>query len=239
MARRHSISETETQEESFLEFHVLRTACNEGKKTKTTQAYSFLETSMPHTNLQKLFTELTKLCNSSGSRNEHIISSTSICKEYTKYVHWNMELTILPDGSSFCHQVSVLPIESKLSELPNHILPTKTSKLKIANDFFPSKYSYHSVCDTVDVIFPWGSAINVILRLKLEENRSQATHQAKTVKKLYEIQGQKNTWCEILVQAPEYTHEVKSALQFILDSLNKKKKEPTIPCATDDCSVDT
>ena len=139
------------------------------------------------------------------------LGKVDVCRDYTVYSHQNLELTVYPDGSSFCHQVNRLPLAEK--KYPS-FMGIQMIRKKIANDIFPSRYTYDAVTDTIDVIFPWTEQVDVIIRLRVEEN-DQNTNSAPSVAELHEVQGKNDTWVEIMVKSVDVSKEVYECLEFL------------------------
>lgn len=140
------------------------------------------------------------------------LGKVEMCRDYTVYSYQNLELTVYPDGSSFCHQVSRLPyvLDKKYASF----LGIQTLRKKIANDIFPSRYKYDSVIDTVDVIFPWTEEIEIILRLRIEEG-DHHTDPAPSVEELYEVQSKNDIWVEVMVKSIDVKREVYECMEFL------------------------
>lgn len=140
------------------------------------------------------------------------LGKVEICRDYTVYSYQNLELTVYPDGSSFCHQVSRLPYP--LDKTYSSILGLESIRKKIANDIFPSRYTYDSVIDTVDVIFPWTKEVEIILRLRIEEG-DHHTDPAPSVEELYEVQSKNDIWVEIMVKSLDVQRDVYECIEFL------------------------
>jgi hypothetical protein len=120
-----------------------------------------------------------------------------IIKEYSVYRHNDMELTLFPDGSCFCRQISIK--ELKDEKVPLYI--TYVKKHKIANDVFPCKYMYHSAKDIVDVIFHVNEDIQIILRTNYENNIQEKIKELQDLGRPRKIQSSSQTWCELSIVA--------------------------------------
>ncbi len=90
---------------------------------------------------------------------------------------------------------------------------------KIANDGFPSRHTYDSVLDTVDVVFSWSEKVEIILRLRIEESD---THVAPSTTELHTFQPP--TWVEVWVKSSELNPDIYDALRFVEESTEKRKK---------------
>lgn len=133
--------------------------------------------------------------------------------EYSVYKHRDLELTVLPDGSSFCHQVLRKPVEDR--SLPStdlrcpKILVVINDKTKVSNDIFPPKYSYDDVYDNIDIVFPWpidnldhkpiNHPISIVISTR---NQTDKRSEARSVKNLGKpsVTTNKDIWCEIYVK---------------------------------------
>lgn len=120
----------------------------------------FFNTSISQSDIRKIFTYFSKKI---GQNNELI-------KEYSVYKNDDLELTVYPDGSSFCWNSSFkLLNDSKVSDNINIIY---VEKYKLSNDLFPCLYSYESVVDIIDIIFNINKNISVVISTNYENNRN-------------------------------------------------------------------
>lgn len=148
----------------------------------------FLDIKIPFEKTRNIFEKLQEIF---GENNE-------IIKEYSIYKYNDLELTVFPDGSSFCLQVSTKKLED--NKTPKEIIVTHKEKYKISNDYFPCKFSYNSSIDVIDVIFTIKKGINIILSTIYENNKNN--------NKLTSIEDLgrpllsnklENIWCELYV----------------------------------------
>lgn len=215
---------SETGEESCIQYYILESACRANASKKF-----FFQTSIPQNNIINCFRALREL-----------LGANEICKDYSILEHNNFHMTIFPDGSCFCHQVYISFITDDIDDSSDHTTcAISVLRKKIANDYFPSRYSYDQITDIVDTVFKWSDDVNIVFRLKLIENNDQKLKNATDLLKLYDIQGIQTSWCELFVQVNNVTDENKesilSALSFLKASLQKKK---TNPSSNDDCNED-
>lgn len=148
----------------------------------------FLDVGISVEKIRKVFAKLQEIF---GENNELI-------KEYSVYKHNDMELTVFPDGSSFCRQVSVKEVEDTTT--PDGIIVTYKEKHKMSNDYFPCKFVYNSAIDVIDVVFNVKDGIKIILNTIYENNRS--VEKLKTIESLGRQRRAKKSnkvWCEIYV----------------------------------------
>ena len=163
----------------------------------------FIDVGIPVEKIRKVFATLQERF---GENNELI-------KEYSVYKHNDMELTVFPDGSSFCRQVSVKEIEDKTT--PDSVIVTYKEKHKISNDYFPCKFIYSSAIDVIDIVYNVKKGIKIVLSTIYENNRS--TEKLKTIESLSRAnQATKSDkiWCEAYVNV-ECTCDVKDVYETI------------------------
>jgi len=170
------------KKEDYIEYHFSN---NIGEnKTKP-----FFDIEIPVNKIRKVFGQLSEKY---GENNE-------VIKEYSIYKHNDLELTVFLDGSSFCSQVSLKEVQ--VPSIPNGIIVIYKEKHKISNDYFPSKYTYSSIIDVVDVIFTAKNGINIILSTIFENNRK--VEKLKSIENLSisrNVISSENVWCEIYVK---------------------------------------
>lgn len=177
------------------------------KAGQTKRLAPYLETDQTARVVQKLFSLLRKR-----------FGVVEMYKDYSVYKHRNMELTVLPDGSSFCHQVFRKPLEDK--GLPNSdpeslgtikILAELNEKVKISNDLFPPAYVYDEILDAIDIVFPWSSNISIVLSTCLDtqwmNERSQEVRNVKNIGRSTNNQDRDHLWCEVYVRV-DYDSDV-------------------------------
>jgi hypothetical protein len=203
--------------EKAIEYHFLKSFCST-KKRKTVVPY--METDLPAKSVQNLFSSLRKKLG--------IVES---CKEYSLYRHWNMVLTVLPDGSSFCHQVLCKPLEDKELQSSGSaaanpkILVVYSEKVKISNDIFPPEFSYDEILDVVDIGFPWSEHIEVVLstRYQNDETSSHTSGSVKNMGRPVKIQDSSKLWCEmyIKVDCECSVEDVHECVRFVERSLKQ------------------
>lgn len=145
-----------------------------------------------------------------------------IIKEYSTYKHNDMELTVFPDGSSFCRQVIIREVQD--TKVPDGICVTYKEKFKISNDYFPCKYLYNSAIDVIDVIFNVTNDIKIVLSTTYENNRK--IRKLKKVESLgmpNKIKKSKNTWCELYVTVGCScdVDDVHNTINFVMDTMNE------------------
>ena len=157
----------------------------------------FLDIEIPVNKIRKVFE---KLSEKYGENNE-------VIKEYSIYKHNDLELTVFSDGSSFCRQVSLTEVQDP--SIPNGIVVVYKEKHKISNDYFPSKYTYGSVVDVVDVIFTAKNGINIVLSTIFENNRkAEKLNSIENLCISRNVRSSDYVWCEIYVTV-ECTCDVK------------------------------
>lgn len=167
------------KKEEYIEY---RFSYNNDKKP-------FVDVGIPLEKVKKLFTNLQEKF---GENNE-------IIKEYSIYKHDDMELTLFPDGSSFCRKVSTKKIED--SNTSNNILVTYKEKTKIPNDNFPCSFVYNSVCDIIDIIYNINNEIQIVLNTSYENNRIY--EKLKTIESLGRANRPTKSnkiWCEVYLK---------------------------------------
>jgi len=148
----------------------------------------FLDVEIPVNKIRNVFE---KLSEKYGENNEQI-------KEYSLYKHNDLELTVFPDGSSFCRQISLKEVQDP--SVPEGIIVVYKEKHKISNDYFPCKYTYDSAVDTIDVVFNAASGINIILSTIFENNKK-----TEKIKNIWDIgrsrkvKSSHDVWCEVYV----------------------------------------
>ena len=129
------------------------------KSTKSIVTSPYIDVEIPVDKIQDVFSML---------REKY--GETENIKEYSIYKHNDLELTVFPDGSSFCRQIIVK--ELKDINIPMGIFVNYKEKFKISNDYFPCKYVYNSSIDIVDVIFTLSNDIKIVLSTVYENNRN-------------------------------------------------------------------
>ena len=148
----------------------------------------FLDIGIPIEKITKVFS---KLQEKFGENNE-------IIKEYSIYKYNDMELTVFPDGSSFCRQIYVKKIED--NKTPDNIIVTYKEKHKISNDYFPCKFSYNSVIDVIDIVYNVKKGINIILSTNYENNKNkEILKNIENLGKETSSSKSNNVWCELYV----------------------------------------
>jgi hypothetical protein len=134
---------------------------------------------------------------------------SELCKEYTIYKYRNLEMTVLPDGSSFCHQVLYKPVQDKNIEYSDfnksaydvRVLISINERVKISNDVFPSEYNYDDVIDTIDIIFKWSDKISIVLSTKYQSDNSDNTvTKIKEITRPDRIESSDKLWAEIYLK---------------------------------------
>lgn len=168
--------------ENFIEYHFSN---NKDKKP-------YLDVEIPVEKIRKVFDNL---------RNTY--GEVEIIKEYSTYKHNDLELTVFPDGSSFCRQIDIRELKDEkvndiLEETGLDMSVVYKEKHKISNDYFPCKFKYYSALDMIDVIFNVNKEIKIILSTCYENNRNM--EKIKSIDKLgrpCKIRHSSNTWCEL------------------------------------------
>jgi len=176
-----------------IEYHFLRSLISESEKSVKVPK-PFLETNISSLVCRRLFSAL---------RNR--LGIVESLKEYSTYKYRNLELTVLPDGSSFCHQVRCKPLEDEglpISDLKRpKVLVMMNERVKISNDIFPPEYTYDDVFDNVDIVFPWGDGISVVMSARFSSDNMSTD--ARTVRGMGrpEKTGESDKlWCEVYVK---------------------------------------
>lgn len=152
------------------------------------------------------------------SLSERLGENNETINEYSIYKNQNLELTVFPDGSSFCRQVILKKVDNK--KVPDNVFINYKEKHKISNDIFPSRYSYNSVVDIIDVIFDIDDGIKIILSTIYENNKSN--EKIKNVESLGNprvFNKSKNVWCEVYIST-----EVKIDYERVVDTINYVKE---------------
>jgi len=145
-----------------------------------------------------------------------------IIKEYSTYKHNDMELTVFPDGSSFCRQVTMH--EVKDTRVPSGIFVTYKEKYKISNDYFPCKYIYNSALDVIDVIFNVTDKIKIVLSTTYENNRTvEKLKKIEDLGRPSKIKRSKNAWCELYVTVGCScdVEDVHNTINFVKDVIDE------------------
>ena len=150
-----------------------------------------------------------------------------IIKEYSTFKHNDLELTVFPDGSSFCRQIESRKLQDQkineeLDDSKLDIFVTYKEKHKISNDFFPCKYIYYSALDIIDVIFNVNKDIKIVLSTIYENNRN--LEKIKSIEKIGRpnmIKHSSNTWCEMymVVDCASDVDDVHNTIEFIKECL--------------------
>jgi hypothetical protein len=123
---------------------------------------------------------------------------TENIKEYSTYKNNDLELTVFPDGSSFCRQIIVKEVND--INIPSGIFVNYKEKYKISNDYFPCKYVYNSSLDVVDVIFTISNDIKIVLSTIYENNRNfEKVKKVEDLGRPDKIKKSKNAWCEMYI----------------------------------------
>jgi hypothetical protein len=157
------------------------------KSTKSIVTSPYIDVEIPVDKIQDVFSML---------REKY--GETENIKEYSIYKHNDLELTVFPDGSSFCRQIIVK--ELKDINIPMGIFVNYKEKFKISNDYFPCKYVYNSSIDIVDVIFTLSNDIKIVLSTIYENNRNfSKVKKVEDLGRPDKIKKSKNAWCELYV----------------------------------------
>lgn len=194
-------------DEVYFEYKFLKTYIIEEKKP-------YYDTSIPAKNIEKLFNSLREKFN-----------DTEICKDYSFYKKGNMVMTVFPDGSSFCNQLTTQPLEDKNlkeSSLNNpQILVTYNKKSKVSNDVFPLDYVFDDVYDIIDTIFNWDSNISVIFSTKYQSDILAESKTVKTLGRPQKINTSDQLWCEVFVRAKgtSSVEEIHKCLDFVKNNI--------------------
>jgi hypothetical protein len=146
------------KKEESIEYRFSNNIGGNVKSTKPTSASPYIDVEIPVDKIQAVFSIL---------REKY--GETENIKEYSTYKNNDLELTVFPDGSSFCRQIIVK--EVKDINIPSGIFVNYKEKFKISNDYFPCKYVYNSSVDVVDVVFTLSNEIKIVLSTIYENNR--------------------------------------------------------------------
>jgi hypothetical protein len=137
-----------------------------------------------------------------------------IIKEYSIYKNNDLILTVYPDGSSFCSQVTTYEIKDP--KISSGIIVMYNEKNKISNDIFPCQYIYNSILDVIDIIFNVNKDIKIVLSTIYENNRNIS--KVKNIESLgrpVKLTKSKNAWCELYVKV-----ECDSKVEEVHDTIN-------------------
>jgi len=164
------------------------------------------DVSIPIKNIKNVFKNLQT---EFGENNE-------IIKEYSLYGCDNKELTVFPDGSSFCRQIEIQKLEDK--NLPSFIYILYKIKNKIPNDCFPSSFIYNSIFDITDIIYTYKTGIRIIISTYY--NNSINHDKLKNIEDLGKSTRsipKNKVWCELYIQAEcdSKTEDVQEALELL------------------------
>ena len=124
-----------------------------------------------------------------------LYGETDIIKDYSLYKHNNLELTVFPDGSSFCRRVRETKVKDE--KFPE-IFVSFLEKFKLSNDYFPCQYNYNSTQDVIDIIFSVNSNIDIILSTKYENNNlNEKIKEINEISRPIKLKTTNKTWCEL------------------------------------------
>lgn len=184
--------------EHFIEYYV------------SVNSKNITDVSIPIKKIKNIFTNLQ---NEFGTNNETI-------KEYSLYGYDNKELTVFPDGSSFCRQIELQKLEDK--NLPSSFYILYKKKDKIPNDCFPSSFVYNTNFDITDIIYTFKEGVRIIISTYYNHN-----NKLEKIKKIEDL-GKKQrsipkdkVWCELYIQADCYskTEDVYKAIEILQKSI--------------------
>lgn len=186
---------TKQKMENKIEYHFLHESCFQHVPNKKSKP--FFNTEIPKSSIISLTECLRKQ-----------MGEVERKKEYTIYRNLNMDLTVLPDGSSFCHQTFSKPLEDKRltntkfsSSNPIDILVVYKEKTKISNDLFPSQFTYEEIIDVIDIIYPWAKGLSIILSLRYHKDKgNENSSSVKKMGRCSKIEHSPYVWCELFLQ---------------------------------------
>jgi hypothetical protein len=181
----HDVKKNYKKKEKSIEYHFSNKIGV--KSTKSLYTTPYIDVEIEVDKIQTAFSILREKC-----------GETENIKEYSIYKHNDLELTVFPDGSSFCRQIIVK--ELKDINIPIGIFVNYKEKLKISNDYFPCKYVYNSSVDIVDVIFTLSNDIKIVLSTIYENNRKfEKVKNVEDLGRPNKIKKSKSAWCEMYV----------------------------------------
>jgi hypothetical protein len=217
------------KKEDYIEYHFSDNV-GEIKRVKP-----YLDVEIPAEKIRKIFEQFREK-----------FGETEIIKEYSTYKHNDMELTVFPDGSSFCRQVIVREVQDE--KVPSGICVIYKEKFKISNDYFPCKYIYNSSVDVIDVIFnvtndideakassthrggrttSFASSpydIKIVLSTTYENNRTvEKVKKVESLGRPNKIKKSKNAWCELYVTVGCScdVEDVHNTINFVKEIMNE------------------
>jgi hypothetical protein len=175
------------KKEESIEYRFSNNIGGNVKSTKTTSASPYIDVEIPVDKIQAVFFML---------REKY--GETENIKEYSTYKNNDLELTVFPDGSSFCRQI--IAKELKDINIQSGIFVNYKEKFKISNDYFPCKYVYNSSVDVVDVVFTLSNDIKIVLSTIYENNKNfERVKKVEDLGRPDKIKKSKSAWCEMYV----------------------------------------
>lgn len=153
---------------------------------------TFFDLSISSDKISELYNELVKK-----------YGEIDIIKDYSIYKYDNLELTIFPDGSSFCKKVKNTKIkDEKFSDLYVNFV----EKTKIPNDCFPCQYNYNTSKDVIDIIFPIDNNIKIVLSTYYDNNTNENIKNINDLSRPVKLKSSKKTWCELSLNVSCYSN---------------------------------
>lgn len=176
------------KKEESIEYHFSNNIGGTVKSTKNSCNFPYIDVEISVDKIQSVFSML---------REKY--GETENIKEYSTYKNNDLELTVFPDGSSFCRQIIMK--EVKDINIPSGIFVNYKEKFKISNDYFPCKYVYNSSIDVVDVVFTVINDIKIVLSTIYENNRNfEKVKKVEDLGRPDKIKQSKSAWCEMYVE---------------------------------------
>jgi hypothetical protein len=195
--------------EKYVEYHFLRNFFS-----KSIKKNPYFETNQQKNVIRLLFEKL-----------KAKLGEVERKKEYALYKKDNMELTVLPDGSSFCHHIKTKPLKDE--NFPN-LLILFCEKRKIHNDIFTPAYSYDEELEIVEICFPWNENIHIMFHLK--HKRDEMKEEVDVIEKLgrpLQINHLSCIWCELFLKISfeAEMEKVNECVNYIFESVDFSKSD--------------